>query len=146
MKSLIVALGLLVSLGMRAHAAADVTFGGATRSPEAATKITVVRSSNTTSGITISSASATSVIVDTTQMFSQVCVQNFDTSAFLACSENASVSTQTANALIGTVLAPAASVTAPAMPACFGVIPGYNFYCRTSSVSGTTRAGITRVR
>lgn len=146
MKNLLVVLALLVGGAISAHAAADTTFDGPVRSPEPAQKIVVAKSSVTIQGISVSSAPTTNVIVDITQMYSQVCVQNFDTSSFLACSENISVSTLTANALIGTIIAPAASATAPATPTCFPVIPGRPFYCRTASVSASTRAGTTRVR
>ncbi len=105
-----------------------------------------VSSTVTIRGVDISSAPTFSVIISTSFLYRQVCVQNFDTSAFLACSENVNVSSQTAQNNVGTIIAPAGSATTPAMPTCFSVVAGNNFYCRTSSVTGTTRAGITRGR
>ena len=105
-----------------------------------------VSSTSTIQGISISSASATSVVVSTSPLYRQVCVQNFDTAAFLACSENVNVSTLTASGLIGAILAPASAASSPAAPMCFSIPAGTNFYCRTSSVTGTTRAGIGRGR
>lgn len=105
-----------------------------------------VSSTMTIRGIDISSAPTTSVIISTSPLYRQLCVQNFDTSAFVACSENVNVSTLTANNLIGVIIAPAASTSSPAAPTCVGVPAGSNFYCRTSSVTGTTRAGISRGR
>lgn len=105
-----------------------------------------VSSTNTIRGIDISSAPTTSVIISTAQLYRQVCIQNFDTTAFLACSENVNVSSQTAQNHVGTLISPATSVTQFAAPMCFSVSAGTNFYCRTSSVSGTTRAGVARGR
>ena len=105
-----------------------------------------VSSTDTIRGIDISSAPTTSVIVSTSPLYRQVCVQNFDTTAFLACSENVNVSSQTAQNSVGTIIAPAPSASSPNAPLCFSVSAGTNFYCRTSSVTGTTRAGITRGR
>lgn len=105
-----------------------------------------VSSTNTIRGIDISSAPATSVVISTAMLYRQVCVQNFDTTAFLACSENVNVSTQTAQNHVGTIIPPAPTATTPATPLCFSVSAGTNFYCRTSSVTGTTRAGIGRGR
>ena len=105
-----------------------------------------VSSTNTIRGIDISSAPATSVIISTGMGYRQVCIQNFDTSAFLACSENVNVSTQTAQDLVGTIIAPATAANTPASPLCFSVSAYTNFYCRTSSTTGTTRAGVARGR
>ncbi len=105
-----------------------------------------VSSTITISGISITTQTATDVVISTFPLYRQVCVQNFDTSAFLACSENVSVSTLTANALAGTIIAPAATATQPATPTCFAVVAGKRFYCLSSSVTASTRAGITRGR
>lgn len=105
-----------------------------------------VSSTNTIRGIDISSAPTTSVIVSTSVLYRQVCVQNFDTTAFLACSENVNVSTQTAQNHVGAIIAPAPTASTPNSPLCFSVSAGTNFYCRTSSITGTTRAGIARGR
>lgn len=105
-----------------------------------------VSSTNTIRGIDISSAPATSIVISTNMLYRQVCVQNFDTTAFLACSENVNVSTQTAQNHVGTIIPPAPTAATPATPLCFSISAGTNFYCRTSSVTGTTRAGIGRGR
>ncbi len=135
MRRLIFAVAVLLSsaVGAKALEPATVT-------------IDSVSSTMTITGISIASATATSVIVSTFPLYRQVCVQNFDTTSFLACSENVNVSTQTAQAAVGTILAPAGSATTPSAPTCFSVVAGNHFYCRTSSTSGTTRAGITRGR
>ncbi len=140
-----VVLGLLFA-AVSAHAVADTTFDGPVRSPEPAQKVTVVKSSNTTQGISITTQTATNVIVDATQMFSQVCVQNLSTAAYLACSENVNVSTQPASATVGTIIPAAQSAVAPLPPTCFSVVSGSKYYCLSSSVTGSTRAGFTRVR
>lgn len=105
-----------------------------------------VSSTNTIRGISISSATPTSVVISTSIGYRQVCIQNFDTTAFLACSELPTVSTQTAQDHVGTIIAPAPAANSPASPLCFSVSAYTNFYCRTSSVSGTTRAGVARGR
>lgn len=105
-----------------------------------------VSSTMTIRGVDISSAPAFSIIISTSFLYRQACVQNFDTSAFLACSESVIVSTQTSQNSVGTIIAPAGSATTPAAPTCFAVVAGNHFYCRTSSVTGTTRAGVTRGR
>lgn len=108
--------------------------------------ISGLSSTGTIAGVSIATQSATSVIVSTGAMYRQVCVQNFDTSAFLACSENVGVSTQTANNLVGTIIPAAATASTPASPTCFSVVAGKNFYCLSSSVTASTRAGIGRAR
>ena len=120
--------------------------GSASALENAVVTIDSVSSTSTVRGIDISSAPATSVIISLTMLYRQVCVQNFDTVAFLACSENVNVSTQTAQNHVGTIIAPASAASSPATPTCFSVSAGTNWYCRTSSVTGTTRAGIARGR
>lgn len=105
-----------------------------------------VSSTETVRGIDISSAPATDIVLSTAVLYRQVCVQNLDTSNFLACSDNVNVSTQTSSNGVGTLIAPAPLATAPATPMCFSIVAGTKYYCRTSSVTGTTRAGITRGR
>lgn len=105
-----------------------------------------VSSTNTIRGIDISSAPATSVVVSTAMLYRQVCIQNFSSTAYLACSENVNVSTLTSQNHVGTILGVAASTSAPSFPTCFSISAGTNFYCRTSSVTGSTRAGIARGR
>ena len=124
-----------------------LALAGSARALEPVTvTIDSVSSTSTARGIDISSAPTTSVIVSTSALYRQVCVQNFDTSAFLACSENVNVSTQTAQNNVGVILQPASAATSPAAPTCFSVSAGTNWYCRTSSVTSSTRAGITRGR
>ena len=105
-----------------------------------------VSSTNTIRGIDISSAPATSVVISTGMLYRQVCIQNFSATSYLACSENVNVSTLTAQNHVGTILGVAASTSAPSFPTCFSISAGTNFYCRTSSVTGSTRAGIARGR
>lgn len=119
---------------------------GAQALEPATVTIDSVSSTNTIRGIDISSQTATSVIISTRTLYRQVCVQNFDTTAFLACSEDVNVSTQTAQNHVGTLIAPAPTASTPSTPTCFAVSAGTDFYCRTSSVTGTTRAGIGRGR
>lgn len=105
-----------------------------------------VSSTDTVRGISITTQTATDVIISTNPLYRQVCVQNFDTSAFLACSDSVNVSTQTALNTVGTIVAPAATATQPSTPMCFSVPAGNRWYCLSSSTSGSTRAGITRGR
>lgn len=105
-----------------------------------------VSSTNTIRGIDISSAPATSIVISTAMGYRQVCVQNFSATNYLACSENVNVSTLTAQNHVGTIIGVAASTSAPSFPTCFSISAGTNFYCRTSSVTGSTRAGIARGR
>ncbi len=127
--------------------AVAVMLSGAAHALEPATvTIDSVSSTETIRGISIATQTATSVIISTASLYRQVCVQNFETSAFLSCSENPSVSTQTASNFVGTIIAPANTASTPATPLCFSVSAGTNFYCLSSSVSASTRAGITRGR
>lgn len=135
MRQLFLALAMLVMCSVGAKALEQAT-----------ATIDTVSSTMTIVGLTLSSSTPTSVIVSTAMLYRQVCVQNFDTSAFVACSENPGVSTMTANVAIGTIIAPAATATQPATPLCFSVVAGKNFYCMTSSITGTTRIGTTRGR
>lgn len=99
-------------------------------------------------GIDISSHTPTSVIIDTNQGYKQVCVQNLDTSSYLACGESVNVSTQTAKNSIGNIIPPAGSASTPAQPTCFAVVPESDYYCLSSVTGATasTRAVITRAR
>lgn len=105
-----------------------------------------VSSTDTVRGIDITTQTATSVIVSTGPLYRQVCVQNLDTSAFLACSENVNVSTLTASNLIGVVIPPAPTAATPAQPTCMAVAAGSNYYCKSASVTAATRAVIIRGR
>lgn len=113
--------------------------------PVTATMATV-SSSDTIRGIDISSSPATSVVISTSAQYRQVCVQNFDTTNYLACSENANVSSSVASNLIGTIIPAAPTAATPATPLCFSIKAGTDFYCKNSGSTGTTRAGITRGR
>lgn len=144
MKYLIASL-LGIMLVSSAHAA-DETFGGSVRSPEPATKVTAVKSSTTVVGISIATQTATSIIGSIAQMYSQACVQNLDTSAALYCGENSLAISSVTGSVVGTVVPPAASATSPLPPTCFGVIPGYNYYCLSGSVTAATKAVVIRVR
>lgn len=116
-------------------------------SAEAVTAVmATISSTRTTVGMDISSAPATNIIVSTTAVWRQACVQNLDITAFLACGENILVSTLTSHALAGTFISPATSSTTFATPTCFSVLTGSPFYCRSSSVTGTTRASVSRGR
>lgn len=102
-------------------------------------------SSVPTVGVDISSASPTRVI-NADEGWNGVCVQNLDTTNALYASSNILVSSITTNVAIGTVIPPAASATSPAQPTCFALALNLPFYVRTGSVSGTTRAAITKSR
>lgn len=108
--------------------------------------IASVQSTATISGIAIDTATATAITVSTSPLYRQVCVQNFDTSAYLSCSENINVSTSVSSALVGTIIAKVAIDTAPPAPICFEVVAGKHFYCKSSGAGAATRAGITRKR
>ncbi len=146
MKNVLVALGLVVSLGMSARATSPITEAVSARPPEPATKTIVARSSSTAIGMSISSATPTNVIVDTTQMFSQVCVQNLEVAAYLACSENSAVSISSNAAAVGTIIRATPAGFLPDAPTCFPVIAGYPFYCKTSLTTGSTKAAVRRDR
>ncbi len=105
-----------------------------------------VTSTMTIATVSIATQTPTDVIVSAVQLYRQVCIQNFDTTAFLSCSSNVNVSTLTANALMGVMIAPAATATTAAQPPCFEVVPGNRFYCLSSSVSAATRAAVIRKR
>ena len=102
-----------------------------------------VQSTITIQGIAVASAPATSVIVSTPMLYRQVCVQNLDSANYLACSESINVSTITTSASAGVFIATGA---VPGLPFCFEVVAGNQFYCRSSSVTGTSRAVTIRKR
>lgn len=107
-----------------------------------------VSSTATIRGIDITTQTATSVIISTSMLFRQVCIQNFDQMAYVACSEHVNVSTITAttDALAGTVVAPTVSSNTVAVPTCFAVPAGGNFYCKSASVTRASQVGVTRKR
>lgn len=121
-----------------------VLLASAAHADNAVPSIMAVTSTMTVATISITSATATSVIVSTSPLYRQVCVQNLDSGSFLACGETANVSTITANSLFGIYLA-TNTATLPSIPYCFEVVPGNNFYCR-SAASGASRAVIIRKR
>lgn len=104
------------------------------------------KSSNTVIGIDISSQTTQSVAGGVNQGWYNICIQNLDTTSALYCGENVNVSSITANALIGTVIAPAASATAAATPTCFPIVQNTDFFCRTGKTTGTTRASVYRIK
>lgn len=130
--------------------AAMIVMGSGARALESVSvTIDSVSSTMTIRGFSIVSASATlptSIIVSTQTLYRQTCVQNFDTTSVLVCSENVNLSTATESNMIGTMIPPAPTATTPATPTCFSISAGTNFYCKNGSASGMTRAGITRGR
>jgi hypothetical protein len=97
-------------------------------------------------GIDISSAPATSIVLGPNNGWQNVCLQNLDLTNALYCGDSVSVSSITTNALIGTIIPPAVDATHPAQPTCFALVAGADFFCRTGSTSGTTRAGVAKSR
>ncbi len=104
-----------------------------------------VTSTMTVSGIAISTFTGTDVVVSTSALYRQVCVQNLDTSNYIACGDTVSVSTQPANALAGVQIAKGAAAV-PVAPACFELVPGHRFWCASGSTSAATNAVIIRKR
>lgn len=104
-----------------------------------------VQSTMTVSGIAISSAPATSVVINLKALYRQVCVQNLDTLNFLSCGETVNVSTITSSGFAGVVIS--TKIAGAGMePRCFEVVAGNDFFCRSSSVTGSSRAVIVRKR
>ena len=124
--------------------------------PQAVTSVIGSASSSfTVVGINISSAPATSIVsistltIDLSGMYKQVCAQNLDTTNALYCGDTIFVSSQTTNAFFanyGVVVPPAGSAVYPAAPTCFSIVAGRDFYCRSGSVTGTTKAVVVRAR
>lgn len=148
MKNKILAAAILAILGVgRSFAVSPITEATVpTQVEPITTVIGTVSSTDTVRGISISSSTPTSVVVDTAQRYRQVCVQNLDTTAALYCAERSNVSNSTASDLVGVVIAPAATATTPATPVCFSIRGGTDFYCKTGSTSASTRAVIVRGR
>jgi hypothetical protein len=105
-----------------------------------------VTSTMTVSGVSISSSVPTDVVISTGPLYRQVCVQNLDTAAFIACGENIAVSTQAASALMGVYLTTATASTLADPPLCFEVVPGKRFYCESANAAAASRAVIIRKR
>lgn len=105
-----------------------------------------VSSTDTVRGVDISSQTTFNIIISTLPLYRQACVQNVDTTSYVACGDNANVSTVTTSNLIGVIIPAAPTVSTPASPLCFSVPAGNPWYCRTSSVTGSTRAIIQRGR
>ena len=104
-----------------------------------------VTSTITVTGIAISSSVPTDVVISTNPLYRQVCVQNLDTSNYIACGETVSVSTQPASAFAGVQIAKGAAAV-PIAPYCFELVPGKRFYCASGSTSASTNAVIIRKR
>lgn len=134
MTRFILAVALLV-MAARAHALEPVTV-----------TVDSVSSTDTVRGVDISSQTAFDIIISTAFLYRQACVQNLDTSAFLACGDNVNVSTISTSNQIGVIIPPAPTIATAATPLCFSVSAGTHWYCRTSSVTGSTRAVIQRGR
>lgn len=157
MKNLLVVFALLVGGAVSARAAADTTFDSAVRAPEPATNITTVKSSETVVGLNISTQPATNVMIDNTQMFRWVDVQNVSGSP-LFCGDNlttlstgSAVSPAAATGwMIPGASTQAVSATIPwpqELPhRKFDVVPGRPFYCQSGHVSAAQRAIIMRGR
>jgi len=108
--------------------------------------INSVSSTMTVRGLDISSHTATSIVITTAPLYRQACVQNLSTTDWLACGDNVNVSTVTTNNLMGVIVPAAATVATATTPICFSVVAGNHFYCRTSSVTATSRAVVIRGR
>lgn len=136
MKRILAGLALVILAGSFSFALEPVTV-----------TIDSVSSSMTVRGIDISSSVPTSVIVSTTPLFRQVCVQNISTSTWLACGDNVKVSTITTGDGIGVVIPAAPTITTPYTPTCFSVVAGNHYYClHSADLNGTSRAVIIRGR
>ena len=107
--------------------------------------ISAVSSTSTVQGITIASHTATSVIVSTDPIYAGVYVQNISQTGAIFCGDTTSVSTQTANGLVGVALSSAAAISPP-LPYYFPVPEGKNWYCMCNGNNQTCRAVIHRVR
>ncbi len=98
-------------------------------------------------GADISSAPATDVTFGANDPgWKNLCIQNLDTTDFLACGPDVAVSTLTASNQVGVLIRPMPASTNPDPPTCFAIVARAAFYCRTSKTSGTTRAGVHRFR
>lgn len=140
MKSIIVVLALLVGGVVAAHAAADTTFDRAARAPEPAQLTTVVKSSAIVVGVDIASQTATSIIIDRTQMFRWVEVENWNPNGDVVCAENRNT--------ISTVTAGFSGwrVSASTGVKHFDVVPGADFFCQSTCISSGTRVSVMRGR
>ena len=105
-----------------------------------------VTSTVTVQGITISSSPATDVVISTMALYRQVCVQNLDTSAFIACGDTVNVSTIQASGLMGVYLTTATATSLATYPPCFELVPGKRFWCASAESNATSRAVIIRKR
>ena len=104
-----------------------------------------VTSTITISGVSIATQTATDVVISTNLLYRQVCVQNLDTNAYIACGDTVNVSTTAANALAGVQIAKAPAA-GPAIPFCFELVPGKRFWCESASVTAASPASIIRKR
>lgn len=128
MKKTLFALAISLGLASSAHAAGMGVINTAGRG----TALT---------GIDISSAPAVSVVGGTDQGIKNICLQNLDTTFSIVCGDTINVSSITTNSLIGTIIAPAVSTTSVSAPTCFPIVENADFFCRTTKVTGSTRAG-----
>ena len=105
-------------------------------------------STGTVLAITIASHTATSVVISTgyaSVLYRGVYVQNLSQNGAVNCSESISVSTQSASANYGIMLASAAAITPP-LPFYFPLPAGGNFYCKCNAHDLTCRVVTYRIR
>lgn len=135
---------LLAIAAARAMAASPVSnYGASSLLPAApANIVTTVKSSTTFTGVSAASQTATSVVLDQTQMWRWVEVQNFDTTSPVVCGENAlTISTITAS-LSGYVVAAWANLTTQPPSKKFDIPPASNFFCQCTKTIGGCRVGL----
>ena len=121
-------------------------FGVASAGDFAEPVIIGVTSTMTVTGISISSSVPTDVVISTNPLYRQVCVQNLDWGAFIACGESVNVSTLTANSLMGVYLTTATAASLGQTPPCFEVVPGKRFYCESGNKTAPSPAVLIRKR
>lgn len=97
--------------------------------------IGAILSTSTFMGLTVSSNPATDIIVSTSPLYRQVCVQNLDNGHFLACGDSVNVSSTLVPGAGGVWITTFTAAVQNA-PVCFAVVQGKSFYCRSSSITG----------
>lgn len=146
MKKFLLTLALTILAGAARAATPDVTFALPTRAPEPATNVTTVKSSDTLTAVSVTTQTPTSIVLDTTQMFRWVDVQNNSTTAEIVCGENSTlISTQPAT-LFGWVIAPSTGALQTPNSKKFDIVPGSDFFCQSRSVTAATRVTVMRGR
>jgi hypothetical protein len=135
MKRILTTLALVILAGSFSFALEPVTV-----------TIDSVSSTTTVRGLDISSHTATNVVVSTAPLYRQVCIQNLSTTDWVACGDNVAVSTITTHNLMGVIVPAPATIATATTPMCFSIVAGNSFYCRTSSVTATSRVVVIRGR